>query len=101
MDENLGGVAVSLRRERVPPNPGNSGTETFLHPRNIDPEKGTEYGQNRDAWMYRLIVRTSELLPLRGCVLEENIPALRSEKVKSLPTKEVLEFACPELQLSR
>ena len=49
-------------------------------------------------------VRTSELLPLRGCVLEESIPALKSEKIKSgsggMPTKDVLEFVCPELNLS-
>ena len=46
-------------------------------------------------------MRTSELLPLRGCVLEESIPALKSEKIKSMPTKDVLEFVCPELNLSR
>ena len=51
--------------------------------------------------MYRVIVRTSEIWPLRGCVLEESIPALKSEKVKSIPTKEVLDFIWPELQLSR
>ena len=45
--------------------------------------------------------RTSELLPLRGSVLEDSIPALKSEKVKTTPTKEVLEFCFPELQLSR
>ena len=47
------------------------------------------------------MVRTSDLVPLRGCVLEESIPSLRSEKVKGTPTKEVLEFVCPEIQLSR
>ena len=52
-------------------------------------------------FMYRLIVRTSELLPLRGSVLEDSIPALKSEKIKNIPTKEVLEFCFPELQLSR
>ena len=58
---------------------------------------------SRDVYMYRIIVRTSDLLPLRGCVLEESIPALgkSSEKVKSVPTKEVLEFVLPEIQLSR
>ena len=50
---------------------------------------------------FRLMVRTSELLPLRGCVLEESIPALKSEKIKTVPTKEVLEFACPEINTSR
>ena len=68
----------------------------LFQPRNIDPEK-----EGKDQWMYRILVRTSDLLPLRGCVLEESTPALRSEKIKSLPTKEVLEFVCPELQLSR
>ncbi len=49
------------------------------------------------------MVRTNELLPLRGCVLEESIPSLKSseKKIKSTPTKEVLEFVCPEIQLSR
>ena len=58
---------------------------------------------SRDVYMYRIIVRTSELQPLRGCVLEESIPSLAksSEKVKSIPTKEVLEFVIPEIQLSR
>ena len=100
VDEHLGAVAVSIRREKVPlssANGGLPGSETFIQPRNIDPDK--EYG--KDQWMYRLLVRTCDLLPLRGCVLEESIPALRSEKIKSLPTKEVLEFVCPELQLSR
>ena len=109
MDEVLGAVAVSLRREKVPQTcmlggsqngnqggGGGGGSETFIQPRNIDPEK-----EGKDQWMYRILVRTSDLLPLRGCVLEESIPALRSEKIKSLPTKEVLEFVCPELQLSR
>ena len=51
--------------------------------------------------MYRLVVRTSDLLPLRGTVLEDSIPALKSKKIKTIPTKEVLEFCFPELQLSR
>ena len=93
----------------------------------------------QEHFMYRLIVRTSELLPLRfnkelkyhssykmftmcpgvqfksslvmnnvdkagicrGSVLEDSIPALKSEKIKTIPTKEVLDFCFPELQLSR
>ena len=96
MDENIGAVAISLRREKVPPLTGGNENQAFLQPRNIDPEK-----EGKDQWMYRVLVRTSDLLPLRGCVLEESIPALRSEKIKALPTKEVLEFVCPEIQLSR
>ena len=37
----------------------------------------------------------------RGSVLEDSIPALKSEKIKTIPTKEVLDFCFPELQLSR
>ena len=54
-----------------------------------------------DKFVYRLMIRSSELLPLRGVIPEECIPTLKSEKIKTLPTKEVLEFVCPELQLSR
>ena len=79
----MGPIAISIRRERVPL------------------EEGRIMSQNLEQYMYRLIVRTSELLPLRGTVLEDSIPALKSEKVKTIPTREVLEFSFPELQLSR
>ena len=82
-------MALSIRRERVPASPEmlSSGAQTQT--------------SHSDHWMYRLIVRTSDLLPLRGTVLEDSIPALKSEKIKTIPTKEVLEFCFPELQLSR
>ena len=113
-------MAVSIRRERVPATTDLLTTDTSLTRPN-----------NSDHWMYRsvlkyfcfclnifcfclnifcvalnifplrLIVRTSDLLPLRGTVLEDSIPALKSEKIKTIPTREVLEFCFPELQLSR
>ena len=89
IDENLGPVAVSIRRERVPTSP--------------ELVTGSAHAQSShsDHWMYRLVVRTPDLLPLRGTVLEDSIPALKSEKIKTIPTKEVLEFCFPELQRSR
>ena len=89
IDENLGPVAVTIRRERVPA----TGEENRL--------MGPSLTNTSDHFMYRLIVRTSDLLPLRGTVLEDSIPALKSEKIKTIPTKEVLEFCFPELQLTR
>uniref|UniRef100_A0A0K2UKS9 Signal-induced proliferation-associated 1-like protein 2 n=1 Tax=Lepeophtheirus salmonis TaxID=72036 RepID=A0A0K2UKS9_LEPSM len=86
IDENLGAVAISIRREKVVHDIFGSGVGLD------DPMK--------DQYMYRIMFRSSELLPLRGCVLEESIPALKSEKIKTIPTKEVLEFICPELTLS-
>lgn len=88
IDDNLGPVAVTIRRERVPVN------------NDVSMSMGSSISQS-DHWMYRLIVRTSDLLPLRGTVLEDSIPALKSEKIKAIPTKEVLEFCFPELSLSR
>ena len=106
-------MAVSIRRERVPVTSDLLTTDTSV-----------TRPTNSDHWMYRsvlkyfcfcfnifcvslniflarLIVRTSDLLPLRGTVLEDSIPALKSEKIKTIPTREVLEFCFPELQLSR
>ena len=106
-------MAVSIRRERVPVTSDLLTTDTSV-----------TRPSNSDHWMYRsvlkyfcfcfnifsvslnifpprLIVRTSDLLPLRGTVLEDSIPALKSEKIKTIPTREVLEFCFPELQLSR
>ena len=90
IDENLGPLAVSIRRERVP--------ATVEDSRLVG---GHQLPSTSEHFMYRLIVRTSDLLPLRGTVLEDSIPALKSEKIKTIPTKDVLEFCFPELQLTR
>ncbi|XP_026680586.1 LOW QUALITY PROTEIN: signal-induced proliferation-associated 1-like protein 2 [Diaphorina citri] len=80
MDDNLGPVAISLKREKV------------------------EYTQeSQQMYRYRLLIRTSELQTLRGSVLEDNIPNLKpssSSNSKSLNAKEVLEYVAPEVQLS-
>nr|CAD7263867.1 unnamed protein product [Timema shepardi] len=76
MDDNLGPVAVSIRRERLDPS-----------------DSSAQY-------QYRLLIRTSELLTLRGSVLEEAIPNLKSpSNSKTMNTKEVLEYVAPEIQL--
>uniref|UniRef100_A0ABD2X543 Rap-GAP domain-containing protein n=1 Tax=Trichogramma kaykai TaxID=54128 RepID=A0ABD2X543_9HYME len=75
MDEQLGPVAISLRR---------------------------------DGQQYRVVVRTSELLTLRGSVPEESLPTTRSQQSGSgsgggggkLPTRELLELVAPEVQTS-
>ena len=133
IDETLGPVAISIRREKVPPSQilpflngtnNSSNSNGFNSMENGQNSNNSSLGSNpgsasstsgpappptavlgveKDQFAYRLMIRTSELLPLRGCVLEESIPSLKSEKIKnnSIPTKEVLEFACPELALSR
>ncbi|ENN78428.1 hypothetical protein YQE_05105, partial [Dendroctonus ponderosae] len=82
MDEQLGPVAISIKREKV------------IHPENQLTTTLTQY-------QYRLVVRTSELQTLRGAVLEDAIPNIKaSNNPKTLNTKEVLEYVAPEVQLS-
>ncbi|GJQ65090.1 hypothetical protein Trydic_g7238 [Trypoxylus dichotomus] len=78
MDEQLGPVAISIRRERI----------------SIVDNSLMQY-------QYRLIIRTSELLTLRGAVLEDAIPNIKAtNNSKTMNTKEVLEYVAPEIQLS-
>jgi signal-induced proliferation-associated 1 like protein 1 len=79
MDEQLGPVAISIKKEK----PSNL-------PNNVDP--------THQSHLYRLIVRTSELLTLRGCVFEDSIPNPRGVG-KPINTKEVLEYVAPEVQI--
>ncbi|XP_005093746.1 signal-induced proliferation-associated 1-like protein 1 [Aplysia californica] len=82
-DENLGPVAISVRREKLD-----------LDDRTNNLGRA-DYGSNQ----YRIICRTSELTTLRGCVLEEAIPS-RLSSSRGIPIKDVLEVAVPEVQLS-
>ncbi|XP_023246938.1 signal-induced proliferation-associated 1-like protein 1 isoform X2 [Copidosoma floridanum] len=52
----------------------------------------------KDGHQYRMIVRTSELLTLRGSVPEETLPGVRPQQAK-LPTREILELVAPEVQM--
>ncbi|XP_038267005.1 signal-induced proliferation-associated protein 1 isoform X2 [Dermochelys coriacea] len=78
VDERLGAVAVSLRRE----------------------EKEKEGASLQ--YSYRLILRTSELRTLRGSVLEEALPpTARPPTARGLSPKKLLEHVLPDLNLQR
>ncbi|XP_054655706.1 signal-induced proliferation-associated 1-like protein 2 isoform X1 [Dunckerocampus dactyliophorus] len=78
VDENLGPVAVSVRRERL-----DDGKE----------KDGMQYN-------YRITFRTSQLTTLRGAILEDAIPSTaRHGTARGLPLKEVLEYVIPELNI--
>ncbi|XP_032515354.2 signal-induced proliferation-associated 1-like protein 2 [Danaus plexippus] len=86
MDENLGPVAISIKKERVELRRGNGDASAPA---------------SQLAWQYRLIVRTSELLTLRGSILEDALPTVKpSNNTATYNTKEVLDYIAPELQLS-
>ncbi|XP_045580324.1 signal-induced proliferation-associated 1-like protein 3 isoform X1 [Salmo salar] len=77
-DEKLGPVAVSIRREK------------------LDDTKDL-----KDQYQYRIIARTSELVTLRGSILEDAVASTgRHGTVRGLPLKEVLEQVVPELSVS-
>ncbi|XP_042542152.1 signal-induced proliferation-associated 1-like protein 2 isoform X2 [Dipodomys spectabilis] len=78
IDENLGPVAVSIRREKV---------------EEAKEKEGPQFN-------YRVAFRTSELTTLRGAILEDAVPSTaRHGTARGLPLKEVLEFVIPELSI--
>ncbi|XP_049644871.1 signal-induced proliferation-associated 1-like protein 2 isoform X1 [Suncus etruscus] len=78
IDENLGPVAVSIRREKV---------------EDVKEKEGSQFN-------YRVAFRTSELTTLRGAILEDAIPSTaRHGTTRGLPLKEVLEYVIPELNI--
>lgn len=83
MDEQLGPVTISIKREKVV-----HGSDIQTHSSSIM------------QYQYRLVIRTSELQTLRGSILEDAIPSIKvSNNSKTLNTKEVLEYVAPEIQL--
>ncbi|CAM4728018.1 unnamed protein product [Leuciscus chuanchicus] len=78
VDENLGPVAISVRREK------------------LDDGKDKEASQ----YNYRVTFRTSQLTTLRGAILEDAVPSTaRHGMARGLPLKEVLEYVVPELNI--
>ncbi|XP_052006605.1 signal-induced proliferation-associated 1-like protein 2 isoform X1 [Xyrauchen texanus] len=78
VDENLGPVAISVRREK------------------LDDGKDKEGAQ----YNYRITFRTSQLTTLRGAILEDAVPSTaRHGMARGLPLKEVLEYVVPELNI--
>ncbi|KAM3824601.1 signal-induced proliferation-associated protein 1 isoform 2-T2 [Vipera latastei] len=75
VDDQLGAVAVSLRREEK------------------EGSAGPQYN-------YRLIIRTSQLRTLRGSILEDGLPlTARHGSPRGVPPKKLLDHLMPELNL--
>lgn len=77
VDEKLGPVAVSIKREKL--------------------EDHKDHGPQ---YQYRIIFRTRELLTLRGSILEDATPtATKHGTGRGLPLKDALEYVIPELNI--
>ncbi|CAH1791382.1 unnamed protein product [Owenia fusiformis] len=84
IDDNLGPIAVSIRRERKD-----------------DIEGTTKESSNQPQYHYRIIVRTSELTTIRGSITEDALPtSSKLSNSKGIPHKEILEYAVPEVMTS-
>ncbi|KAK3092263.1 hypothetical protein FSP39_000466 [Pinctada imbricata] len=84
IDETLGPVAISIRKEKLDDRENNIGK--------------AEYGHS----LYRMIFRTSELTTLRGTILEDAIPCSQTRLggTRSVTVKDVIEYTLPDLQSS-
>ncbi|XP_050698401.1 signal-induced proliferation-associated 1-like protein 1 isoform X3 [Eriocheir sinensis] len=80
MDDTLGPVAVSIRREKV--------------------EEAMDSAHSLPTYQHRLIVRSAELFSCQGTVLEESLGRPGGEKGRSPGVREALEYVCPQLSLS-
>ncbi|XP_063477202.1 signal-induced proliferation-associated 1-like protein 3 isoform X4 [Symphalangus syndactylus] len=77
VDDKLGPVAVSIKREKL--------------------EDHKEHGPQ---YQYRIIFRTRELITLRGSILEDATPtATKHGTGRGLPLKDALEYVIPELNI--
>ncbi|XP_044161244.1 signal-induced proliferation-associated 1-like protein 3 isoform X2 [Bufo gargarizans] len=77
IDEKLGPVAVSLKRDKL--------------------DESKDHGPQ---YQYRIILRTSELVTLRGMIHEDAVPSTAKHgTVRGLPLKDVLEAVIPELNI--
>lgn len=87
MDEQLGPVAISVKREKLPET-----TQQQIERENAKDAKDAPH-------LIRMIVRTSELLTLRGSVIEDSIPNTRGIG-KPASTKDIIEYVAPDIQLT-
>nr|XP_053630387.1 signal-induced proliferation-associated 1-like protein 1 [Cherax quadricarinatus] len=79
VDDTLGPVAISVRREKV--------------------EDASDSAHSLPTYQYRIIVRTSELFSCQGTVLEESLGRPSGEKGRSPGVREALEYTCPQLSV--
>lgn len=122
MDEQLGPVAISIKREKLSQSggvaPGGAaasgglvgitgggataaavlalGGAGITERSTVEASAAGALGANTATHQFRMIVRTSELLTLRGSVVEDSVP--RSSKTPT--TKDLLEYVAPEVQLN-
>jgi signal-induced proliferation-associated 1 like protein 1 len=116
VDDSLGPIAISIRKEKVAIVSSSVPSSTVTSPTSevttpvgttsgpVSLQSSTEGNSTTYKYQYRLIIRTSELSVLRGCVFESCIPGLSSSSSRhnhhlNHHAKEVIEYLFPEISL--
>jgi len=108
VDDALGPIAISIRKERIPHHQSNCNSLVTSPSSEVATPIGSGPSSEENKltkYQYRLIVRTSEISVLRGCVFEACIPGLCSSSSRhnhhmNHHAKEVFEYLFPEVSLS-
>ncbi|XP_066958155.1 signal-induced proliferation-associated 1-like protein 1 isoform X5 [Macrobrachium rosenbergii] len=79
VDDAMGPVAISIRKEKL--------------------EDVTDSAHSLPTYQYRIIIRTAELYSCQGTVLEESLGRPGGEKGRGSGSRELLEYACPQLSV--
>lgn len=94
MDENLGPVAISIKREKLPEPPQHQ---------QLQQQQSQSQDNIKDVkdapQLIRMIIRTSELLTLRGSIIEDSIPNTRGSGKQAI-TKDIIDYVAPDVQMS-
>jgi len=98
-DDNLGPIAISIRRERVPLE---NCSLINVNSTSSSANTNTAITQQMNKNQYRIIIRTSELNVLRGTVFEDCVPGLnmKNNNHNNHHAKEILDYIAPEINLS-
>ena len=107
VDDELGPIAISLRRETVELNSVNrfSATDLLLSSQDALADSGMVRAPGGVRHQYRVIVRTARPYCLRGTVSEDSIVAAGAQlrptpNNPGLSIRDVLSFVAPEVQMS-
>lgn len=86
-DREIGPVAISIKRDK----------NIYLLN-----ESNNNSSQHRSDYVYRFIMRTSELYTLRGTISEDHIPTKQSSinNTKGISHREIINFLIPQLDIN-
>lgn len=97
IDPDIGPLAISIKREKFTHEMRSPCGMTLIAPSTT----GANDASKKPDFLYRFIMRTSDLITLRGSILEEHIWSKSMPSTRcGLPHKEIINFLLPDLDAS-